>query len=261
MIIRDKENDRYSRQTLYHKVGCEGQEMLMDSRALVIGVGALGGNIANLLARSGVGNILLVDRDKVELNNLQRQLIFDETDIGKPKAEVVARELKQANTSIKIEGRVMEVDASNIHELIKEVDIVLDGTDNVKTRFLINDACVQLGIPWVYGGVVKAEGMTMTIIPKTTPCLRCILPNIPEPGSTQTCNEVGILNGIPAVVASLQATEALKILMGKEPSKGLALINIWDRKMEIVDIERNQNCQSCGDGAIDQTASADCGGE
>ncbi len=260
MIIRDKEKDRYSRQTLYHRVGCDGQEMLLSSKVIVIGVGALGGNIANLLARSGVGNILLVDRDKVELNNLQRQLIFDEADVGKPKAEVVARELKMANTSIKIEGRVLEVDASNIHDIIKGVDIVLDGTDNVKTRFLINDACVQLGIPWVYGGVVKAEGMTMTIIPKTTPCLRCILPKIPEPGSTQTCNEVGILNGIAAVVASLQATEALKLLMGKEPSKGLALINIWDRKMEVVDIDRNTSCQACGDNVSGQTGS-DCGGK
>ncbi len=245
--MNDQEEERYSRQTLFDKVGEQGQEKLLASRVVIIGTGALGGNIANLLARSGVGFILLVDRDIVELNNLQRQPVFDEGDVGSSKAEVMAHKLSRVNSDIRIMSRVLEVDASNIEEIIKEADIVLDGTDNVETRYVINDACVRMGISWIYGGVVKAEGMTMSIIPGSTPCLRCVLPKIPEPGSTQTCNEVGIINGIPAMIASMQVTEALKYLMGKEVSKGLALIDLWERKMEVVEIDRNPNCPVCGE--------------
>ncbi len=246
MVMDDINKDRYSRQTLFDQIGEEGQEKLLAAKVVVIGIGALGGNIANLLARAGVGRLLLVDRDVIELNNLQRQLIFDEGDVGKPKAGVAADKLALVNSSIEIEAMAVNLDHSNILGIIKSADVVLDGTDNLETRFLINDACVKLGITWVYGGAVKAEGMSMTIIPGKTPCLRCMLLAMPEPSSTQNCSTVGIINTIPAAVASIQVTDAIKLLLGKEITGGLTLIDMWNRKFEVVEIERNPECQTCG---------------
>lgn len=246
MVMDDINKERYSRQTLFDQIGEEGQEKLLAARVVVIGIGALGGNIANLLARAGIGCLMLVDRDVVELNNLQRQLIFEEGDVGKPKAEVAAGKLALANSGIKIEALAADVNPANIEGIIRDAGIVLDGTDNIETRFLINDACVKLGIPWVYGGAVKAEGMSMTIIPGKTPCLRCMLPAMPEPGSTQNCSTVGIINSIPAAVASIQVTDAMKLLLGKEISGGLTIIDLWNRKFEVVEIERNPDCLTCG---------------
>ena len=244
MTMNDQE-ERYSRQTLFDSVGKEGQERLQSSKAVIIGIGALGTNIANMMARAGFGHLVLVDRDVVELNNLQRQVIFDGGDIGKSKAEAAALKLEKVNPTIRIEALPLNIDHTNILTALRGADIVLDGTDNLETRFLINDACVKLGMPWVYGGAVKAEGMSMTIVPGITPCLRCLLPKMPGPGSTQNCNTVGIINTIPTMVASYQATEAIKFMISRDYSEGLALFNIWDRTFEIAEIERNTECQCC----------------
>ncbi len=241
-----QEKKRYSRQIVLDQIGIEGQERLQASKAVIIGVGALGTNIASMLARAGFGHIVLVDRDIVELSNLQRQIIFDEADIGKSKAEVAALKLEKVNPIIRIEALPLNIDHTNILGALRGADIVLDGTDNLEIRFLINDACVKLGMPWVYGGAVKAEGMSMTIVPGITPCLRCLLPKMPGPNSTQNCSTVGVINTIPALVASYQATEAVKLMVSRDYSEGLALFNIWDRTFEVVEIERNTECLCCG---------------
>jgi adenylyltransferase/sulfurtransferase len=239
-------NDRYSRQILLNKVKTEGQEKLKGSKAAVIGCGALGTNIANNLTRSGLGQLILVDRDIIELNNLQRQNLYSENDIGMPKASILSEKLKKINSEIKIKGIIEDINSKNIENIIKKTDIVLDGTDNMQTRFLINDACIKHKIPWIYGGAIETEGMTMNIIPNKTPCLRCLIENIPKPGSLPTCDTVGVLNTIPNVVASIQSTEALKILLNKDINKGLLVYNIWNHDFNIYEIYRNNNCKCCG---------------
>ena len=168
-------NDRYSRQILLKNIQRDGQEKLAKSHVVIIGCGALGTTIANNLARSGIGHIRIIDRDLVELNNLQRQNLFDEEDIGFPKASNAAKKLRKINSDIKIDCIVDDVNHENIENIIKDMDVVLDGTDNMLIRFLINDACVKRGIPWVYGGAIQTQGMTMNIIPSQTPCFRCVV--------------------------------------------------------------------------------------
>src|SRR4051812_10233903 len=197
-------------------IGVEGQRKLLDSLALVVGCGALGSVIANTLARAGVGHLRLVDRDFLELNNLQRQVLYDEDDVaaGLPKAIAAANKLRKINSEIEIEPLVADVDPTNIVGLIEGVDLILDGTDNFETRFLLNDASLKFNIPWVYGGCIGAEGQTMTILPHETPCLRCLMEDMPPPGTTPTCDTAGILGPIINVIASMQACEAIKILSG-----------------------------------------------
>src|SRR6266566_1595557 len=170
--------DRYVRQMRYAPLGEEGQRRLMAGRALVCGCGALGSMIAALLARAGVGKLRIVDRDFLELNNLQRQMLYDEADVaaGLPKAIAAAEHLRRINSAIEIEPVVADVTAANVLELCRDVDVVVDGTDNFETRFLVNEAALKLGLPWVYGGAVGASGQTMTILPGETPCLRCLIP-------------------------------------------------------------------------------------
>ena len=207
---------RYHRQYLFNKIGEAGQLKLVSSRITIIGCGALGTVLANTLARAGVGFIRIVDRDFIELNNLQRQVLFDEGDIKEnlPKAIAAERKIKKINSQIKIEAIVSDVNFTNIEGFIKDVDLILDGTDNFETRFLINDACVKLGKPWIYGAVIGSHGLTMTIIPGETPCLRCVFESAPPPELTPTCDTAGIIAPASAVIASLEATEALKLLSG-----------------------------------------------
>ncbi|MFH1919331.1 MAG: ThiF family adenylyltransferase, partial [Planctomycetota bacterium] len=187
--------DRYVRQMRYAPLGEEGQRRLAAGRALVCGCGALGTVLANTLARAGVGSVRIVDRDFIELNNLQRQVLFDEDDIarGLPKAIAAAEKLGRINSQVGIEPVVADVDHTNIEELCDGVDVIVDGTDNFETRFLLNDAAVRFNIPWVYGGCLGAEGQTMTILPQETPCLRCLIQECPPPGSTPSCDVAGIL--------------------------------------------------------------------
>jgi len=213
-------------------LGIEGQRRLLASRALVVGCGALGSVIANTLARAGVGHLRIVDRDFLELNNLQRQVLYDEDDVaaGLPKAIAAKNRLVRINSQIEIDAVVADVDPTNIERLLAGVDCLVDGTDNFETRFLLNDAAVKLGIPWIYGGCLGAEGQTLTVLPGETPCLRCLMPDPPPPGSSPTCDSAGILATIIGVIASWEAGEAIKILSGhrEAASRVWTVLDLWD---------------------------------
>jgi molybdopterin/thiamine biosynthesis adenylyltransferase len=245
---------RYDRQMRFAPLGEQAQRRLLNSRALVCGCGALGTVIANTLVRAGVGHLRIIDRDFIELNNLQRQVLFDEDDLAAqlPKAVAAAEKLRRINSSIEVEGIVSDVNHTNILEHCDGVDVIVDGTDNFETRFLINDAAHKLGIPWVYGGCIASEGQSMTIIPGETPCLRCLIPEPPPPGSTPTCDTAGILGSIVNVVASVQACEAIKLLAGKRDAvnRGLSIIDLWDNQFRLVRLDqlRDQGgCSTCRD--------------
>lgn len=240
--------ERYSRQELFSEIGREGQELIQEGSVLIIGCGALGTLLANNLVRAGVGRIRIVDRDFVELDNLQRQALFDEEDVRRrlPKAVAAMEKLKKINSTIRIESEVLDVNHRNIEALITPVDLVLDATDNMETRFLINDACIKNMVPWIYGGAVASYGMTMNIIPGKSACLRCIIEKVLPPGTTPTCDMVGVLNSVPAIIASIQSTEALKILMGRcVPDNGLIYIDVWQRRFSQLHLKRQPNCPTC----------------
>ena len=239
-----KEN-RYSRQTLLPEIGLNGQKKLGASRAVVIGCGALGTYALGFLVRAGVGQVVVVDRDIVELSNLQRQTLFSERDVGRPKAKAAEEALRAINSEIEIWGVVADVSFANIEKLIRNATVVLDATDNMDTRFLVNDACVKHGIPWVYAGAVGTTGMVMPIIPKG-PCFRCVFPNLPQPGQLPTCDTVGIVNTLPSSVASLEITEAFKIMQGKQPTKELAFIDVWQCDLQKITVRRDPECKACG---------------
>lgn len=244
--------ERYARQLRYPRLGEEGQRRLLASRALVCGCGALGSVIANTLARAGVGRLRIVDRDFLELNNLQRQVLYDEADVaaGLPKAIAAANKLRQINSQIEIEPVVADVDHTKIVALCDGVDMIVDGTDNFETRFLINDAAVKLGIPWVYGGCLGSEGQTMTILPGDTPCLRCLLSEPPGAGTTPTCDTAGILAPIISVIASIEAMEAIKVLSGHREAvqRALVVVELWDnrmRQMKLDTLRASTDCPAC----------------
>ncbi|MBI4494095.1 MAG: ThiF family adenylyltransferase, partial [Chloroflexi bacterium] len=190
---------RYARQELFFGLGRQGQERLARARVAVVGCGALGTVIANLLARAGVGFLRLVDRDYVELTNLQRQVLFDEADVarGAPKAVAAVEKLARVNSQIALEAAVEDLNADTVERLIGDVDLVMDGTDNFETRYLLNEACVQRGLPWIYSAAIASYGVTLTILPHQTPCLRCIFTESPPPGTVPTCDTAGVLNPIP----------------------------------------------------------------
>jgi molybdopterin-synthase adenylyltransferase len=250
----DATRERYVRQMRYAPLGEEGQWRLMMGRALVCGCGALGSMIAALLARAGVGKLRIVDRDFLELNNLQRQMLYDEADVaaGLPKAIAAAEHLRRINSAIEIEPVVADVTAANVLELCRDVDVVLDGTDNFETRFLVNEAALKLGLPWVYGGAVGASGQTMTVLPGESPCLRCVVPEAPPPGTLPTCDTAGVLGPIIGVVASIQAGEAIKILSGNRAaaSRSLTVIDLWDNRIRQMGLARlrEQGCPTCRGG-------------
>ena len=241
-----KKYERYSRQIVLDKIKESGQEKLAKSKVVIIGCGALGTTIANNLARSGIGHIKLVDRDILELNNLHRQALFDEDDIGLPKASTAVKKLKKINSEIKIESVDDDVNHENIESIIKNMDVVLDGTDNMLIRFLISDACTKHNIPWVYGGAIQTYGMSMTIIPGKTPCLRCVINDIPEAGLLPTCATVGVLNTIPGIIGCIESTEALKILLNKDVNKGLLSYDVWNHDFNIIKVKKKKDCECCG---------------
>ena len=247
--------DRYVRQMRFPALGEAGQRRLLQSRAMICGCGALGSTAANLLVRAGVGAVRIVDRDFVELSNLQRQTLFDQRDAreGLPKAVAAAEKLRQINSSVAVEAIVADIDGTNVERFCEGVDVIVDGTDNFETRFLINDAAVRRRLPWVYGGCVGAEGRTMTIVPGQTPCLRCLMPDCPAPGSTPTCDTAGILGPAVGVIAAIEAMEALKILSGQIEaiSRSLTVVDLWDCRIRHVDVSslREQvDCPACNRG-------------
>jgi adenylyltransferase/sulfurtransferase len=251
-MARDPSLERYSRQMRFWGLGEEGQRRLLASHVTLCGCGALGTVLANALARAGVGHIRLVDRDFIELNNLQRQVLFDEHDLADnlPKAEAAARKLCAINSSVYVEPVVTDIDRTNILDLVQDADLILDGTDNFEIRYLINDVAVKLGKPWVYGGCIGSHGQTMTILPGDTPCLRCVFEEAPGPGEAATCETAGVLAPIVNIVASYQATEALKILSGRldAVNRELIYIDVWEnihRKIKIAPLRDKVNCACC----------------
>jgi molybdopterin/thiamine biosynthesis adenylyltransferase len=245
--------ERYSRQMRVPGIGKAGQEKIMAARVTLCGCGALGTVLANTLVRAGVGHVRVVDRDFVEPSNLQRQVLFDEADVtgNLPKAEAAATKLRAINSTVNVESVVADIDRTNIEDLCRDADLILDGTDNFEVRYLINDVAVKLGKPWVYGGAVGSEGMTMTIIPGETPCLRCVFEASPGPGEVGTCETAGVLGPIVSIVASFQAAEALKILAGKTAAinRELFVLNIWEntsRRVKVAPLAgRKGKCPCC----------------
>lgn len=244
--------DRYIRQMRFAPFGEQGQQKLLQSRALICGCGALGSVIANTLVRAGVGKVRIVDRDYLELNNLQRQVLYDEDDVaaGLPKAIAAQNRLQRINSEIEIEAIVADVDHTNIERLLDGVDVLVDGLDNFETRFLLNDAALNFNVPWVYGGCIGAEGQTMTILPGETACLRCLMSETPPPGSTPTCDSAGIMGPVINVIASLQSMEAIKILSGhrEATSRKLTVIDVWDstlRQVKLDGLRDSSDCPAC----------------
>lgn len=255
MAFADNVNDpldRYSRQVRFHGLKEDGQRRLMASRVTICGCGALGTVLANHLTRAGVGHIRVVDRDFIETHNLQRQILFDEQDVADnlPKAEAAARKLRAINSQVEIEPVVTDIDHTNILDLVADADLILDGTDNFETRYLINDAAIKLGKPWIFGGVIGSEGQTMTIRPGITPCIRCLIEDSPPPGMTPTCETAGVLGPAVAVIASFEAVEAIKLLSGAIDAlnKELIMIDLWDwsfRRLKVANLLGKVDCPCC----------------
>lgn len=258
-LSENSDLQRYDRQMRFRSLGVEGQQKLLASRVLICGCGALGSVSSELLARAGVGHLRIVDRDFLELNNLQRQSLYAESDVesGLPKAEAAARRLRGINSEILIEPVVADVGFKNVRSLMDGCDLVIDGTDNFETRFLLNDACLEFRVPWVFAGCLGAEGQTMTILPEQSACLHCLMPDgPPDPGTMPTCDNAGILATIISVMASIQVTEALKILggQGDQVSRSLTVINLWDNQYRTLDTSqlRHQGpCPACVQGKRD----------
>src|SRR3954447_3381289 len=265
--------DRYSRQLRFPALGAGGQRKHADSRVALCGCGALGTVLANHLARAGVGKIRIIDRDFIETHNLQRQILFDEGDVADnlPKAEAAARKLRRINSAITIEPVVTDIDHTNILDLVGDADLILDGTDNFETRYLINDAAVKLGKPWIFGGVLGSEGQTMTIIPGRTPCIRCLIETSPPPGMTPTCETAGVLGPAVAVIASFEAVEAIKLLTGATDALNteLIMVDVWDwtfRRLKVAGLLGKVDCPCCQrrrfewlDGALGSHTTTLCG--
>ncbi|MGB9937714.1 MAG: ThiF family adenylyltransferase [Methanobacterium sp.] len=253
--------NRYVRQQILQNIGEEGQKKLAESHVLIIGCGALGTVAANNLARTGVGKISILDRDFVELNNLQRQMLFDEKDIGEPKAIAATRKLELINSNIEVVPLVKDLNHTNVEEIIKDVDLVLDGTDNIQTRMLINDVCVREKIPWIYTGAIGTSGMTMNILPGSA-CIRCLYPSIPKPGSLPTCDTMGVLNTITVIMGSMASTETIKTLLGEvdaknEQDSSLIVYDAWNNSFDEILVRKNEDCACCGHGSFDYLESED----
>jgi adenylyltransferase/sulfurtransferase len=243
------DREKYSRQILFPPIGAGGQEKLLESKAMILGCGALGTAQANALARAGVGTLRIVDRDFVEESNLQRQILYDEADARErlPKAIAAARKLKQINSEVKVEGVVEDVDNRNIEKLVSGFQVILDATDNFEARYLLNDVSVKLALPWIYGAVVASYATTMTILPGSTACLACVFPSPPE-GAYDTCDTVGVISPAVAWVAAIQVTEALKILLGRhqELHGAMLVYDIWKNQFQEVRPRRDPQCRVCG---------------
>ena len=251
-MTEDASLERYSRQMRFPGIGRDGQRRLLEAHVTLCGCGALGTVLANALVRAGVGHLRLVDRDFIETSNLQRQVLFDEHDVAEnlPKAEAAARKLAAINSSVHVDPVVTDIDRTNIVELCQGADLILDGTDNFEIRYLINDAAVKLNKPWVYGGCIGGHGQTMTILPGETPCLRYVFEAAPAPGEAGTCETAGVLGPVVNIIASLQATEALKILAGRRDkiNRDLIYIDVWDnviRRMQVAPLLGKVDCPCC----------------
>jgi len=246
--MNEQTRARYLRQIIFAPIGAAGQEKLLAARVLIVGCGATGSVIASTLARTGIGFLKIADRDFVELNNLQRQVLYDEGDVASrtPKAVAAAQKLGRINSSLRILPCVTDVNAENIEDLIADVDLVLDGTDNFETRYLVNDACVKHNKVWIYGGAVSSYGATMTIVPNASACFRCVFLNAPPPGTLPTCDTAGVIAPIVNVIGSLVSAEAIKFIVGSgELNRGLINIDLWENTFDMFEITRRADCPCC----------------
>lgn len=242
-------SERYSRQVLFPPIGAQGQKRLADARIAVVGCGATGSALASLLARAGIGYLRLIDRDYVEPSNLQRQVLFDEADAAEslPKAIAAARKISAFNSEIVVEPHSVDLTPANVEELLAGVDIVLDGTDNFETRYLINDFGVSAGIPWIYTAAVASYGVTLNVLPGETACLACIFPDSPR-GVVETCDTSGILNSAVNLMASIAATEAMKLAVGARDKVRRTLLSydVWSNDYaEISAAKPRPDCRAC----------------
>jgi molybdopterin-synthase adenylyltransferase len=255
---------RYSRQELFSGIGREGQRRISAARVALVGCGALGSCLAEMMVRAGVASLRLVDRDFVEESNLQRQSLFVEADAaqGLPKAVAAATALRRINSEVEVTGIVADFSTDNAGETVRGADVVLDGTDNFEARFLLNDVCLREDVPWVYGACVGAYGLALAIRPRVTPCLRCVLEEQPAPGSGPTCDTAGVVAPIVHVIAGLQAGEALKMLSGHPEAllPGLVTVDLWQGQFDVLDFAgRAPWCPACTAGRYDYAERATTG--
>lgn len=242
------DRERYSRQILFSGIGEAGQRKLLGSHVAIVGCGALGSFQAEALARAGVGRLTIIDRDYVEPSNLQRQWLFDEADAAAalPKAIAAERALARVNSGVRVTGIVADLTPANIHELLDESDLILDGTDNFETRYLINDYCVSRRSPWIYGAAVGSYGVTMPVVPERSACFRCLYPEPPD-GPQPTCETAGVLNSVTATVAALQVADALKLLCTGSLEPRLTTLDLWSGGIRRTELPaRDPDCPACG---------------
>ncbi len=245
---------RYARQIVFPRVGAEGQRRLRAATAVVVGAGATGGVIASILVRSGVGRVRILDRDVVEETNLQRQILFSDADAREaaPKAKAAERALRAANPEIEVEGVIADLTPRNAERLLAGASCVLDGTDNFETRLLVNDAAIAFGFPWVYAGVIGAQGHAMALVPERTACFRCYLPDLPAPGTVETCDTAGVLAPAVHAVGGLAAMAGMQILLGALPEQAeLVALDVWTRELRRIVVSRDPACRACGARALD----------
>jgi len=233
--------NRYRRQTLVKELGQKGQKLLASKHIVLIGGGGLGSNSANILVRMGIGSIDIIDYDTIDLTNLHRTSVFSEKDIGRRKASVLKERLQLVNADVQIKAINRKVTSKNIESLVDTSDILIDGTDNIPLRLLLNKIALKHNIPWVYAGVHETVGMVMAIMPKKTACFHCITPNIP----VQKTQEIPVLGSLPATIAAIQCNEAMKVLLGKRPA-GLIIYDVWNQCFDVLNIKRNSYCPLCG---------------
>ena len=252
-VEKEKFEERYSRQILFRGIGAEGQQRLAAGKVAVVGCGATGSALASLLARAGVGTLRIIDRDYVEASNLQRQSLFEEKDAAEslPKAIAAARRITAFNSEISVEARVEDLVPGNIDVLLEGMDVILDGTDNFETRYLVNDYAVKKSLPWIYAAAVGSYGVTLNVLPGKTACLACIFPDTPQ-GMVETCETSGILNTAVNLVASIAATEAVKLLVGGAAAEQLRntlwSFDVWrNEQAEIAAAHPRVGCRACGE--------------
>ncbi|KXN99856.1 thiamine biosynthesis protein MoeB [Bacillus thuringiensis] len=247
-------NNRYSRQELFSPIGEEGQQKIREKHVLIIGAGALGSANAEMFVRAGVGTVTIVDRDYVDWSNLQRQQLYAESDVENnlPKAVAAKKRLEEINSEVRVEALVQDVTAEELEELVTDVDVMIDATDNFETRFIVNDIAQKYDIPWIYGACVGSYGLSYTILPSKTPCLSCLLQSIPLGGAT--CDTAGIISPAVSLVVSHQVTEALKLLVEDYESlrEGLVSFDVWKNEYSCMNVQklRKHNCPSCGENAL-----------
>ncbi|GIQ69885.1 thiazole biosynthesis adenylyltransferase ThiF [Xylanibacillus composti] len=257
-------NERYSRQHLFAPIGRSGQEKLARASIAIVGMGALGSALADMAARAGIGEIRLIDRDFVEFSNLQRQMLYDESDASRylPKTEAAAIRLAAINSEVSLIPRVADLHAGNAEELLHGTDLILDGSDNFTVRYLLNDYAIKMGIPYIYGGAVASRGVCYPVLPERGPCLRCLFPNPPERGTAETCDTAGVISPIIHAITAMQMAEALKCLVGDLDAvqKQLVQLDLWRNHWSQIDVSqaKRPDCPACAERRFefldDQTA-------